>query len=72
MSIAFLLRFREKYPDADSRTTSRGTGTHTKIQKEQADHVFGAAAAGTRTITEVGREASDLDSAALRPFYIVP
>ena len=72
MSTAFLLRFREECLDVDARSTIRGTGTETKIQKEQADHMFGATAAGTRTITEVGREATDLDSATSQPFFVVP
>jgi hypothetical protein len=72
MSTAFLLRFREVCLETNARGMIRGTGTETKIQKEQPDHIFGATAAGTKTITEVRREATDLDRAASRPFFVVP
>ena len=80
MPTSFLLRFQEptippcsEYPLGSERSEPTLGRTKTAVFKEQPDHqhVVNPPLAGTKTITEVKREQSDVDPAS-RSFLALP
>ncbi len=68
MSRGFLLRFEEVM----ARATEEGTAkTRTFVEKEKPDEGLTIPLAGTKTTTEVQREAPDNDPGS-RTFYVLP